>query len=113
MDTTLHAIYDDVSMAQQASQQLKTIGIDQHAIRLVGAAALSANELGHMGSYADSGAHMHDAERDHVGGYADSGAHMHDAERDHMGSYADSGAHMHDAEREQVGSFASVQPARR
>ena len=47
MDTTLHAIYDNAHMAQQAIEQLKAIGIDQNAIRLVGAAAHSGRERDH------------------------------------------------------------------
>jgi hypothetical protein len=88
MDTTLHAIYHDAHMAQQAIEQLRAIGIDQDAIRLVGAAAQATRERDHMGSYADSGEHMHGGERDHMGGYADSGEHMHGGERDRVGSFA-------------------------
>jgi predicted GNAT family acetyltransferase len=107
MNTLLHAVYDSPRQAEQVIQQLTETGIAEGAILSVTAAmANSAAGRAHMGSFADSGAHMHDAERDHVGSFADSGAHMHDAERDHVGSFADSGAHMHDAERDRAGSFA-------
>ena len=95
MDTTLHAVYDELRLAQQAAQRLVALGIDQSAIQLVSAGALVV------------------AQRDHVGGYADSGEHMHGGERDHVGGYADSGEHMHGGERDRVGSFASVAPARK
>jgi hypothetical protein len=107
MNTLLHAIYDDSRLAEQVIQQLTETGIAKGAILLVTAAmATSAAGRAHMGSFADSEAHMHDTERDHVGSFADSEAHMHDTERDHVGSFADSGAHMHDAERDRAGSFA-------
>jgi hypothetical protein len=89
MNTLTHAIYDDPELAQQAIQQLEAIGIARGALLLVTSAmANSAEGRAHMGSFADSGAHMHDAARDHVGGFADSGAHMHDAARDRVGSFA-------------------------
>jgi hypothetical protein len=112
MDTTLHAIYDDPRLAQQAAQQLMALGIDQRAIQLISAVALSVAERDHMGGFADSGEHMHGGQRDHMGGFADSGEHMHGGERDHMGGFADSGEHMHGGERDRVGSFASAAPAR-
>jgi hypothetical protein len=108
MNTLVHAIYDDSRLAQQAIQELMAIGIAQNAILSVTSAmANSAAGQAHMGSFADSGAHMHDAQRDHVGGFADSEAHMHDAQRDHVGGFADSGAHAHDAARDRVGGFAN------
>jgi hypothetical protein len=108
MNTLLHAVYDDPRQAEQATQQLRALGIAESAILSISSAmANSAEGRAHMGSFADSGAHMHDAERDHVGSFADSGAHMHDAERDHVGSFSDSEAHMHDAARDRVGSFAN------
>jgi len=113
MDTTLHAVYDELRLAQQAAQRLVALGIDQSAIQLVSAGALVVAQRDHVGGYADSGEHMHGGERDHVGGYADSGEHMHGGERDHVGGYADSGEHMHGGERDRVGSFASVAPARK
>jgi hypothetical protein len=113
METTLHAIYENVSLAQQAAQQLMLAGIDQRAIELISASARSVAMPDHVGGYAESGAHEHDDERDHVGGYADSGQHQHDDERDHVGGYADSGAHEHGGERDRVGSFASAAPARK
>jgi hypothetical protein len=101
MDTTLHAIYDDMGAAEQAARRLVAAGISPQAIRMI------AMGERHVGGFADSEAHMHTTERDHVGGFADSEAHMHTAERDHVGSFADSEAHMHTAERDHVGSFAS------
>jgi hypothetical protein len=109
VDTTLHAIYSDERMAQQAIQQLLAIGIEQQAIRLMSTVSLADTQRDHLGSYADNDEHMHGVARDHVGGYADSGEHMHTAARDHVGGYADSGEHMHTAARDQVGSFASVE----
>ena len=107
MHTLLHAVYEDPRQAEQATQQLRALGVAEGAIlSITSAMANSAEGRAHMGSFADSGAHMHDAERDHIGSFADSGAHTHDAERDHVGSFADSGAHMHDAARDRVGSFA-------
>jgi hypothetical protein len=107
MNTLLHAIYDDPRMAEQVVQQLTAVGIAQSAIlSITSAMANSAAGRAHMGSFADSGAHRHDAERDHVGSFADSGAHTHDTERDHVGSFADSEAHTHDAARDRVGGFA-------
>jgi hypothetical protein len=107
MNTLVHAIYDDARLAEQAIQELRALGIAEIAmLSVTSAMANSAAGQAHMGSFADSGAHMHDAERDHVGSFADSGAHMHDAERDHVGSFADSGAHTHSAARDRVGGFA-------
>ena len=107
MNTLIHALYDDSRLAEQAIQELMAIGIAHNAILSVTSAmANSVAGQTHMGSFADSGAHMHDAERDHTGSFADSGAHMHDAARDHVGSFADSGAHMHDAARDRIGGFA-------
>jgi hypothetical protein len=98
MNTLLHAVYDDPRQAEQATQQLRALEIVEGAILSVTSAmASSAAGRAHMGSFADSGAHMHDAERDHVGSFADSGAHMHDAERDHVGSFADSAPAARDA----------------
>jgi hypothetical protein len=113
MDKTLHAIYDDVRMAQQAIQQLIAIGIEQHAIQLISASSSSGIERDHIGGYADSREHLHSAARDHIGGYADTGEHRHSTARDHVGGYADGEEHMHNAARDRVGSFASVEPARK
>jgi hypothetical protein len=114
MNTLLHAVYDDPRQAEQAIQQLKALGIAEGAIlSITSVMATSAEGWAHMGSFANSGAHIHDAERDHVGSFADSGAHAHDAERDHVGSFADSGAHAHDAARDRVGSFANNASATR
>jgi hypothetical protein len=113
MDTALHAIYEDLRLAQQAAQRLVALGIDQSAIQIVSAGALAVADADHVGGYGDSGEHMHGGERDHVGGYGDSGEHMHGGERDHVGGYGDSGEHMHGGERDRVGSFASVAPARK
>jgi hypothetical protein len=63
MDTTLHASYDDMGGAQQATQQLLAIEIDHHAIRLLSASGLSSPESEHVGGYADSGDHMHGGAR--------------------------------------------------
>jgi hypothetical protein len=107
MNTLLHAIYDDSRLAEQTVQQLIGMGIAQDAILSVTSAmANSAAGRAHMGSFADSGVHMYDTERDHVGSFADSGMHTHDAARDHAGSFADSEMHTHDAARDHVGSFA-------
>jgi predicted GNAT family acetyltransferase len=107
MNTLVHAIYNDARVAEQVIQELMAVGIAENAILSVTSAmANSAAGQAHMGSFADSGAHTHDAERDHVGGFADSKAHMHDAERDHVGSFADSGTHTHGAARDRVGGFA-------
>jgi hypothetical protein len=112
MDMLLHTIYDDPRLAEQAIQQLTALGVAQGAILPITLAmANSAAGRAHMGSFADSGAHIHDGERDHVGSFADSGAHMHDGERAHVGSFADSGAHMHDGERDHIGSFADSAPS--
>jgi hypothetical protein len=70
MDTTLHAIYDELRLAQQAAQRLVALGIDQSAIQLVSAGALVVAQRDHVGGYADSGEHMHGGERDRVGSFA-------------------------------------------
>jgi hypothetical protein len=103
MDNTLHAIYADMTAAERAAMRLAAAGVPQDAILMFGSGAER-----HAGGFGDSGAHMHDAQRDHVGSFADSGAHMHDAQRDHVGGFADSGAHMHDAQRDHVGSFGDM-----
>jgi hypothetical protein len=70
MDTTLHAIYDDPRLAQQAAQRLLALGIDRGAIQIMSASAIGVAERDHVGGYADSGEHMHGGERDHVGSFA-------------------------------------------
>src|SRR5689334_19578808 len=96
MNTLLHAVYDDPSLAEQAIQELMTMGVAQSAILSVTSAmATTAAGRAHMGNFADSGAHTHDTARDHIGSFADSGAHTHDTARDHIGSFADSGVHSH------------------
>ena len=70
MDKTLHAIYDDVRMAQQAIQQLIAIGIEQHAIQLISASSSSGIERDHIGGYADGEEHLHHVARDRVGSFA-------------------------------------------
>jgi hypothetical protein len=80
MNTLLHAVYDDPRQAEQATQQLRALEIVEGAILSVTSAmASSAAGRAHMGSFADSGAHMHDAERDHVGSFADSAPAARDA----------------------------------
>jgi len=113
MDKTLHAIYDDVRMAQQAIQQLIAIGIEQHAIQLISASSWSSTERDHVGGYGDGEGHMHSVARDHIGGYGDGEGHMHSVARDHVGGYGDGEEHMHNAARDRVGSFASVEPVRK
>lgn len=103
MTQTLHAIYADQDAAAQAVERIMALGFHQEAIQIFSAAGPA-----HMGSFADSGPHRHDDERDHKGSFADSGVHNHTAERDHVGSFADSGPHHHDAQRDRAGSFADV-----
>jgi hypothetical protein len=100
----LYRLYDDERLAEDARARLVAAGIKRRAIELK---MLAGEPAAHVGSYADTGAHAHDAERDRVGSFASAEP----AGAPHMGSYADTGAHAHDAERDHVGSFVPHQHA--
>ena len=101
METTLYQVYADAHAAEEAARQIEAAGVPRAAISLL----VPGGET-HTGSFADRGAHQHDAERDRVGSFA-SGQSAQGAGNAHTGSFADSGAHQHDAERDRVGSFAT------
>lgn len=105
---TLHALVADPHAAEHLVDRLIAAGVTREMIRTIGAGG-----VGHVGGFAGSMDHDHDADHGHAGSFADGAEHMHGAERDHVGSFADSDDHAHNAERDRVGSFATTDPGAR
>lgn len=67
MDSVLYRLYGDERIAEGVKARLVAAGVKRRTIALL---TLPSEQAAHVGSYVDSGAHAHDAERDHVGSFA-------------------------------------------